>query len=76
MRPYADTNCLTRFYLRLSESEEVAGLLDDARAEGSTVLPVNWLHRLEHINALQLYVFAGKGQGQARGTPELLKAPP
>ena len=69
MRPYADSNLFSRFYLRLSESEETAGLMEAARAEGTAPLPVSWLHRLEIVNALQLYVFAGKG-GQIRVTPE------
>jgi len=70
MRPYADSNLFCRFYLRLAESEKAAELMDAARAEGSAPLPVTWLHRLELVNALQLYVFAGKAGGQIHVTPE------
>jgi predicted nucleic acid-binding protein len=45
-------------------------LIEAARAEGDAPLPVTWLHRLELINALQLYVFAGTAAGQIRVTPE------
>lgn len=70
MRPYADTNFLSRFYLRLLESEEIASLLGKAQGEGSAQLPVTWLHRMETCNAFQLYVFAGKMGGPVRVTPE------
>jgi len=70
MRPYADSNLFSRFYLRLDESEKAAGLMDAAGAEGAAPLPVTWLHRMELVNALQLYVFAGKAGGQVRVTPE------
>ena len=70
MRPYADSNLFSRFYLRLSGSEEAAELIEAAQAEGNAPLPVTRLHRLELINALQLYVFAGRAAGQIRVTPE------
>src|SRR5574341_2056165 len=70
MRPYADSNLFSRFYLRLSESEKAAELMEAARADGNAPLPVTWLHRLELVNALQLYVFAAKAGGQTRVTPE------
>jgi predicted nucleic acid-binding protein len=70
MRPYADTNFFSRFYLRLSESDEIARLLNQAQAEGSAPLPVSWLHRTETMNAFQLYVFAGKVRGEPRVTLE------
>jgi hypothetical protein len=41
--------------------------MDAAATKGSTPLAVTWLHRLEIMNAFQLYVFAGKG-GQIRVT--------
>lgn len=70
MKPYADTNFFSRFYLRLTESDQIVGLLDEARAVGSAPLPVTWLHRIEIVNAFQLYVFAGLVRGQTRVTPE------
>jgi predicted nucleic acid-binding protein len=70
MKPYADTNVFSRFYLRLSESEEITGWLKEAQSEGSAPLPVTWLHRIETLNAFQLYVFAGKAGGQTWVTPE------
>ena len=70
MRPYADSNLFSRFYLRLSESEKAADLLEAARAEGNAPLPVTWLHRLEIVNALHLYLFAGKTGSQVHVTPE------
>ena len=70
MKPYADSNLFSRFYLRLSESGKAAALMEAADAEGNTPLPVTWLHRLELANALQLYVFAGRAGGQIRVTAE------
>ena len=57
MTPYADTNLLTRLYLRLSDTEEALTLLAGLRRSQSQSLPVLWLHRLEFANALQLHVF-------------------
>ncbi len=70
MRPYADTNFFSRFYLRLAETKDIAGQLEQAQAAGSPPLPVTWLHRVETVNAFQLYVFAGKSGGRTRVTPE------
>jgi predicted nucleic acid-binding protein len=71
MKPYADTNFLSRFYLRLKESEEtIAGFLERARVQGSGPLPVTWLHRMETLNSFELYVFAGTVGGQVRVTRE------
>jgi predicted nucleic acid-binding protein len=70
MRPYADSNFFSRFYLRVSESEETAGLLNQAAEARSEPLPVTWIHRMETLNAFQLYVFAGRVGGQVRVTPE------
>ena len=70
MKPYADTNFFTRFYLRLAESDEIVSLLGEAQAKGSAPLPITWLLRLETLNAFQLYVFAGKVKGEVRVTPE------
>ena len=70
MKPYADTNFLCRLYLPLAESGAAARQLADAQAAASSPLPVTWLHRLETINALQLYVLTGAARGQIRVTPE------
>ena len=70
MKPYADTNFFSRLYLPLVGSEEAARLMARAQAEASPPLPVSWLHRLETINAFQLYVFTGEARGQTRVTAE------
>lgn len=70
MKAYVDTNFLSRLYLRLPESDKIAGLLEQAERGGSPPLPVTWLHRMETLNAFELYVFAGRGAGHARVTPE------
>jgi predicted nucleic acid-binding protein len=70
MTAYADSNLFSRFYLRLSESEEAIGRMEAARRQGNAPLPVTGLHRLEVMNALQLYVFAGKAGSQVHVTPE------
>lgn len=70
MSPYADTNFFSRFYLRLSESEEVSRVIEKARSEEISPLPVTWLHRIETLNAFQLYVFAGQVGGQVHVTRE------
>src|SRR5579863_9126081 len=70
MSPYADTNFLCRLYLPLPESGAAVRLLAGAQAAQSPPLPITWLHRLETINAFQLYVFTGTTRGQTRVTPE------
>lgn len=70
MKPYADTNFFSRLYLHDSAADEIQRLLDEAQTAGSTRLPITWLHRIETINAFQLYVFAGKQSGRARVTAE------
>lgn len=70
MRPYADTNFFSRLYLHGSEADEIQRLLSAAQSAGATRLPITWLHRIETINAFQLYVFAGKQSGRARVTRE------
>ena len=70
MKPYADTNFLCRLYLPMVESREAARRLAIAQAAGVSPLPVSWLHRLETINAFQLYVFTSNIRGQTRVTPE------
>jgi predicted nucleic acid-binding protein len=70
MRPYADTNFFTRFYLEMEESPLVEALADKAEEQGAPALPVSWLHRIELCNALQLHVFQGRLPGQKRVTLE------
>jgi predicted nucleic acid-binding protein len=70
MRPYADTNFFTRFYLALPEHRAAVGRVEEANREGAALLPITWLHRLELVNALQLHVFAGVQRGQTRITAE------
>jgi predicted nucleic acid-binding protein len=70
MIPYADTNLLSRLYLRVSESELIKKRIEGVAELGGAPLPVTWLHRAETINALQLYVFEGKNPGQVRITSE------
>jgi predicted nucleic acid-binding protein len=70
MKPYADSNFFTRFYLTLPDSRLATALLEGARRETETPLPITWLHRLEVLNALELHVFGGRIQGHPRVTPE------
>jgi predicted nucleic acid-binding protein len=70
MKPYADTNLFTRYYLDMAESRLVAGLIEQAERRGAPALPISWLHRMELCNAFQLLVFQGRGAGQKRVTPE------
>ena len=64
MSPYADTNFLTRIYLRLPDSEAAWRLTDELPSTSARSLPVTWLHRLEFVNALQLHVFFARQPGQ------------
>ena len=71
MKPYADTNFFTRVYLQLPGSEEARSMLDQAAGEGKVaLLPITFLHRLELVNALQLYVYLARTDGAVRVTPE------
>ncbi len=74
MKPYADTNFLCRLYLPMPESGEAARRLAMAQAAGVSPLPVSWLHRLETINAFQLYAFTSNTQRQTRVTAEQVAA--
>ncbi len=70
MIPYADTNLLTRFYLKQPDTEEAVSLLESF-ADGETRrLPIIWLHRVELINAFQLHLFLARAPGQSFVTPE------
>lgn len=59
MKPYADTNFLTRLYLLLPGTDDAAGAMEQLRNSEAEALPITWLHRLETTNAFQLSVFAG-----------------
>jgi len=59
MKPYADTNFLTRLYLSLPGTSEAVQEMDQSRNNGREALPITWHHRLETINAFQLLVFTG-----------------
>lgn len=70
MKPYADSNFFTRLYLVLSDSTFATELLAGSRLSEASPLPITWLHQAEIVNALQLHVFGGRQQGQARITME------
>jgi predicted nucleic acid-binding protein len=71
MKPYGDTNFLTRLYLLLPGTNEAVEAMDRLRKEGREALPVTWHHRLETINAFRLLVFASaQSAHQPRVTPE------
>ncbi|HZQ47478.1 MAG TPA: PIN domain-containing protein [Verrucomicrobiae bacterium] len=57
MKPYADTNFLTRLYLSLPGTSEAVQAMDRLGNNGRAALPITWHHRLETINAFQLLVF-------------------
>ncbi len=59
MKPYADTNFLTRLYLLLPGTSDAVHQMNRLRVSGKGVLPITWHHRLETINAFQLLVFSG-----------------
>jgi predicted nucleic acid-binding protein len=73
MKPYADTNFLTRCYLPITAHPATDDLLEKLREEGGA-LPVTWLHRLEVINAFEQHVFAWRTMGQTRITAEMAGA--
>ena len=73
MKPYADTNFLTRCYLLTEELPAPREALDRLRAGGGA-LPVVWLHRLEVPNAFEQHIFAWRSLGQTRVTAEMAAA--
>jgi predicted nucleic acid-binding protein len=73
MKPYADTNFLTRCYLLTEEMPAPQSALEKLRAAGGC-LPILWLHRLEVPNAFEQHVFAWRTLGQTRVTPEMAAA--
>jgi len=69
MKPYADTNFITRLYLSLPSTGEAVSAMKRLKSKGDEVLPITFHHRLETINAFQLLVFAGaQSPHQARVT--------
>ena len=50
MKPYADTNVLTRLYLNLPETPAANALLGSAAQAMAERLPITWLHRAEFAN--------------------------
>jgi predicted nucleic acid-binding protein len=73
MKPYADTNFLTRCYLPIAAQPPVEKLLAQLRMAGGW-LPMIWLHRLELANAFEQHVFAWRTLGQTRITAEMAAA--
>jgi predicted nucleic acid-binding protein len=59
MKPYADTNFITRLYLPLPGTADAVETMRRLQNNGKEALPITWHHRLETINAFQLLVFAG-----------------
>jgi predicted nucleic acid-binding protein len=59
MKPYADTNFITRLYLSLPGTDEAVREMDQLQNNGKEALPITCHHRWETINAFQLLVFAG-----------------
>ncbi len=70
MKPYADTNFLTRLYLSLPESDQADRLVVLAKSGGASLLPVTWLHRMELTNAFEFSVWLGKQGGHPRVTSQ------
>ena len=68
MKPYADTNFLTRLYLSLPGTGEAVQAMNRLQNNGKEALPVTWHHRLETINAFQLLVFTS---AQSRHQPRV-----
>jgi predicted nucleic acid-binding protein len=71
MTPYADTNFLTRLYLKLPGTSDALLAMDRLKKSGKSALPLSWHHRLEIVNAFQLLAFASaKSPHQPRVTSE------
>ena len=69
MKPYADTNVLTRLYLNLPETPAASALLRASKTTADRI-PITWLHRVEFANAVEIHVFLGQQGGHIRVTPE------
>lgn len=70
MKPYADSNFFTRFYLHLPGSDLVDRLMTTAAKEVEAPIGVTWLHRFEVSNAFQQQVYSSRLHAQPRITPE------
>jgi predicted nucleic acid-binding protein len=70
MKPYADTNLFTRFYLDLPDSEAADGLVAEVQSGENLPLPVTWLHRIELVNAFEHSVYLGRQPDHPRVAPE------
>jgi predicted nucleic acid-binding protein len=73
MKPYADSNFFTRFYLPGDFQPHALKLAEEV-IEAGTKLPVFWLHRVEIRNAFELFVFVSRTSGRSRVTPEAAAA--
>lgn len=70
MKPYVDTNFLTRLYLGLEGALTAQAWLNDAVAQNSPPLAVTWLGELEMLNAVERCVFVTRTEGRLRVSPE------
>lgn len=70
MIPYADSNFITRLYIRGPDTADAREALAFAHTASEVSIPMTWLHRVEVKNAFQLFVFTGVLPGQLRITPE------
>jgi predicted nucleic acid-binding protein len=70
MRAYADTNFLAQLYIPAPDSDKVEFVVDWARDEGLTHLPMTWLLYIETVNAFEQYVFLSRTLGSVRITAE------
>jgi predicted nucleic acid-binding protein len=69
--PYADSNFFARLYLELPGSDEARLMLEQLGSAGEVALvPVTFLHRLEVLNATQMYVYLVRQGGKTRVTAE------
>ncbi len=70
MKPYADTNLFTRFYLDLPESEAADALVAEVQSGEVAPLPITWLHRIELVNAFEHSVYLGRQPDHPRVASE------
>jgi predicted nucleic acid-binding protein len=74
MKPYADTNFLTRLYLGLDGAATAQNWLKDAMTQSSPPIPITWLGELEMLNAVQRCVYVTRTEGRLRVSPEFADA--
>ena len=72
MKPYADTNVLTRLYLNLPETlSRRCGLLRSAVEIAAERIPITRGYTAPRLaNAFEIHVFLGQQRGHIRVTPE------